>query len=116
MIQFNVQLVNGIPVYSLTGHFIGGEEPTALYDNLEETLRDQHIGCVIISVQDLDRLDAMTLHVLVRMLMIASDSGTKLALVNVSDQLQEFLRISRLESIFAVCKSPDEAIADNAAP
>jgi len=87
-----------------------GESAEFFSSALENVLRNENTN-VIIDFTKIDYIDSTGIGELVGYLGKFSTQNRKLILVNPSERIQKLLKLAKLDSIFKIYSSEDEAIA-----
>lgn len=101
MLTVSVQNFGGVTVLNCQGRLVRGEEISLLCAavRLSET--------AILDMSGVEAIDAAGIGVLVSL----QAAGVYLTLLNPSESVRNVLRLTGVESIFAIAKSLDEALA-----
>jgi anti-sigma B factor antagonist len=87
-----------------------GESAEFFSSALENVLKNENTN-VIIDFTKIDYIDSTGIGELVGYLGKFSNQNRKLVLVNPSDRIQKLLKLAKLDSVFKIYGSEDEAIA-----
>jgi anti-sigma B factor antagonist len=87
-----------------------GESAEFFSSALENVLKNENTN-VIIDFTKIDYIDSTGIGELVGYLGKFSTQNRKLVLVNPSDRIQKLLKLAKLDSVFKIYGSEDEAIA-----
>lgn len=107
--EFAFEPVGQIGVYSLSGNLIGETDGMPLTESFSEQL-DQHIKQFVIDLQDLQHINSTGLGALITLLTKARKVGGEVVLANPSDFIQNLLVMTKLNTIFTIYDSRQEAI------
>ncbi|HTL82498.1 MAG TPA: STAS domain-containing protein [Bacteroidia bacterium] len=110
--SFSFNLVSKEPVllFSLYGDLV---DKNAAHEFLEKvnTAMDEGMNKVVIELSELRYMNSTGLNVLINILTKARKNGGDLVLCGVSRKVQELLVVTKLNSVFTVTETSDEAVA-----
>jgi anti-sigma B factor antagonist len=101
---------NGINLYLLQGELIDRGQAVALLDEVDTVIKNNE-NKILLNLADLKYLNSSGLNVIINILTRARKSGGDVAICNVNKKITELLVITKLNNVFNVCESVDEAIA-----
>jgi len=90
---------------------MGGPEATQINDQIH-ALIDQDKKKLIIDLKDVEWMNSSGLGILIGAITTLKNNGGQLALIHVSERIQNLLRITKLQDVFPVY--PDEESAFSA--
>ena len=73
---------------------------------------DRKIPFLIVDLQNVSYIDSSGIATFVEGLKTMRSYGGRLKLVSISDDIMEIFRFSRLDSVFEICGSIDDAVID----
>ena len=83
---------------------------TMLRDYIFKTIKQQHPPCVIVNLSDVSYTDSSGIATLVEGLQLAQDRKTCFKLVGLSPAVLEVFQLVRLERVFDIYQSEEEAL------
>lgn len=98
MLDIHIKNLGTVAVLSLQGQFVIGQTEI-LYEAFQSLPAARSI---VLDLGRISLIDAHGLGVMLQLREQAEANGTHFALMNVSNQLQEILRITRLDSVFRI--------------
>ncbi|MBL4625383.1 MAG: STAS domain-containing protein [Flavobacteriales bacterium] len=108
--SFSVLLRENNVEYQLTGNLLDKESANSLVDSFKETL-EKGITYIIFNLEAMDYLNSTGLNVLIGLLTKVRNSGGELIICNVPKKINQLLLVTKLNTVFNVAMSADEAIA-----
>jgi anti-sigma B factor antagonist len=99
--------IGDVTVVRCSGRIIEGPESAALKDHLAELSRDPF---VVLNLGEVDFVDSSGLGLLVRLLTRSHAAGGDLKLCAVRPRIREVVRITRLDTLFELPASEDDAV------
>lgn len=108
--QYKFQVIKDkIGMFHLEGNLIGESDGMALADIFNEQMEEGVIDFVI-DLTGLQHINSSGLGVLITLLTKARKKNGELYLVNPSDYIRNLMLITKLNSIFSIFSTTDEAI------
>ncbi len=98
-----------VAVLHLQGKIMGGPDATSLHEKLHELI-ESGTRSVVIDLRDVDWMNSSGLGILIGGLSAIRKSGGDLRLASVTEKIEEVLRITKLDRVFDVYGSTDEAV------
>ena len=98
-----------VAVLHLQGKIMGGPDATSLHEKLHELI-ETGTRSVVIDLRDVDWMNSSGLGILIGGLSAIRKSGGDLRLASVTEKIEEVLRITKLDRVFDVYGSTDEAV------
>lgn len=98
MLDIQIKNLGTVAVFSLQGQFVIGQTEI-LYEACQSL---PAASSIVIDLERVSIVDAHGLGVMLQLREQAQARGTYFSLMNVSKQLQEILRITRLDSVFKI--------------
>ncbi len=103
-------VTNGdVAVLHLQGKIMGGPDATSLHEKLHQLI-ETGTRSVVIDLRDVDWMNSSGLGILIGGLSAIRKSGGDLRLASVTEKIEEVLRITKLDRVFDVYGSTDEAV------
>ena len=98
-----------VAVLHLQGKIMGGPDATSLHEKLHELI-ETGTRSVVIDLGDVDWMNSSGLGILIGGLSAIRKSGGDLRLASVTEKIEEVLRITKLDRVFDVYRSTDDAV------
>ena len=98
-----------VAVLHLQGKIMGGPDATSLHEKLHELI-ESGTRSVVIDLKEVDWMNSSGLGILIGGLSAIRKSGGDLRLASVTEKIEEVLRITKLDRVFDVYGSTDEAV------
>ncbi len=98
-----------VAVLHLQGKIMGGPDATSLHEKLHELI-ETGTRSVVIDLRDVDWMNSSGLGILIGGLSAIRKSGGDLRLASVTEKIEEVLRITKLDRVFDVYGSTEEAV------
>ncbi|MFC1628757.1 STAS domain-containing protein [Gemmatimonadota bacterium] len=98
-----------VAVLHLQGKIMGGPDATSLHEKLHELI-ETGTRSVVIDLRDVDWMNSSGLGILIGGLSAIRKSGGDLRLASVTEKIEEVLRITKLDRVFDVFGSTEEAV------
>lgn len=100
---------NSIGVYELQGNLIGEKDGITITESFTEHL-DNNLKNFVIDLQHLQHINSSGLGVLITLLTKARKAGGEVTLSNPSDYIKNLLLITKLNTIFQIHATKEEAM------
>lgn len=107
--EFIFKKKEDIGIYELNGNLIGETDGIAITESFSDKLEEGTMR-FIIDLKGLQHINSSGLGVLITLLTKARKVGGELTLANPSDYIKNLLLITKLNTIFQIHTSVDEAI------
>ena len=98
-----------VAVLHLQGKIMGGPDATTLHEKLHELI-ESGTRSVVIDLEEVDWMNSSGLGILIGGLSAIRKSGGDLRLASVTEKIEEVLRITKLDRVFDVYGSTEEAV------
>ncbi len=95
-------------ILSLTGKIMGGPEASELNGKINQLIDDGKLK-IIIDLEQVEWMNSSGLGILIDAVTVLKNNNGALRLVNVSDRIKNLLKITKLNTVFDLCESLDEA-------
>lgn len=106
--DFEYQSHNNIGVYTLSGSLIGENDGMRLADSFNEQMEEGALNFVL-DLKDLKHVNSSGLGVFITLLTRTRKKGGELFLVNPSDFIKNLMMITKLNSVFQIFNSLEDA-------
>jgi anti-sigma B factor antagonist len=100
----------GIKVYNLKGELIDRDQAAAMLAEVDDSISKGE-NKVLLNLQDLKYINSSGLNIFINILTKARKSGGDVAICCVNKKINELLVITKLNSVFNVSESTEEAAA-----
>jgi anti-sigma B factor antagonist len=108
--SYSVSEQNNVVIISLAGKIMGGPEATEINDKFNQLIDDKKLK-VIIDLMNVEWMNSSGLGILIGAATLLRNNNGQLRLINVSERIQNLLRITKLSGIFETSNSLEEATA-----
>ena len=102
--------VDGTSVVTLDGRIVLGEESKSLREKLKGLIAEGKKQ-IVLNMDNITYIDSTGLGTLVASQVSAKTQGASLKLCNLGRKFQELLQLTRLVTVFEVCKTEAAAVA-----
>lgn len=110
--QISEKMDGEVLVVSLSGQYTGGEESDAFQDSLQRAV-SQGIQKVVLDLGRVTYTNSSFVGGLLAAHTSLSRKGGEILLCDVPEALQKILQVTRLDNIFAMYETVDEALDSN---
>jgi anti-sigma B factor antagonist len=104
-----------VAVVTLSGQLTMGREAEELKERFQRLVAEKRMS-ILVNIDEVSYIDSYGVGELVALLSAVKKSGGSLKLVKPSDFVREVLRTTRLDTLFALYDSEEEALADFTRP
>jgi anti-sigma B factor antagonist len=108
--KIDVSEKSGVVLFTVQGEMIGGPDATQLSEKLHEFISAGKKQMVI-SMAGVKWMNSSGLGILIGSLNTARRAGGDLKLACLTEKPRHLLKITRLDQVFVICESEDDAIA-----
>ncbi len=108
--NYSVSEQDGVVVISLTGKIMGGPEATEINEKFHQLIDEKKLK-VVIDLNYVEWMNSSGLGILIGAVTLLRNNQGKLRLINVSDRIQNLLKITKLSGIFETSDSLEDAIS-----
>jgi anti-sigma B factor antagonist len=109
-VQIVPRNAEGCVIYDISGDIDLANSPTMRKVLLGE-IKEKHTRKVLLNLQSVRYIDSSGIASLVEGLKASRDSGSRLILFGLSPSVREVLELSRLQKIFEIYESEEQALA-----
>ena len=106
--NFNVSERGDIVVLSLNGKIMGGPEATEINGEINKLIDAGKLK-IIIDLNEVDWMNSSGLGILIDAVTVLKKNNGALRLVNVSERIRNLLKITKLDTVFDLRESVEEA-------
>ena len=108
--KLQVSEQNGISIISLQGKIMGGPEAGQINDHIN-TLLDSGKKDIIVDLEEVEWMNSSGLGILIGIVTTLKNSNGRLVLVNVSERIENLLKITKLQDVFSIEKDIQAALS-----
>lgn len=107
--KFNSEIKKEVLIIRLEGDLIGENDGTTLLAKATDAIQEKVLKCVI-DISKLRYINSSGIGVLITILTKFRNKGGEVFLLNPSESVQKLLVITKLNAIFQVAKTVEEAL------
>lgn len=107
--DYKEELIDKVLLLSLQGDLIGGEDTSAILERVQFYIEKNIIKCIV-DISDVRYINSSGIGLLITILTKVRNKEGELILINPSEQVKKLLIITKLNAIFSVLKTREEAI------
>jgi anti-sigma B factor antagonist len=108
--NYSVSEQDDIIVISLTGKIMGGPEATEINEKFNQLIDDKKLK-VVIDLNEVEWMNSSGLGILIGAVSLFKNNNGQLRIINISERIQNLLKITKLAGIFETSNSLNEAIS-----
>jgi anti-sigma B factor antagonist len=108
--NYSVSEQGDIVVISLNGKIMGGPEATEINEKFNQLIDDNKLK-IVIDLENVDWMNSSGLGIIIGAVSLFRKNNGQLRIINVSERIQNLLKITKLASIFESSNSLEEAIS-----
>jgi len=108
--NYSVSEQDDIVVISLSGKIMGGPEATEINEKFNQLIDDKKLK-IVIDLDSVEWMNSSGLGILIGAVSLFRKNNGQLRIINVSERIQNLLKITKLAGIFESCSSLEEAIS-----
>ena len=108
--NYSVSEKDDVTIISLTGKIMGGPEATEINETFNQLIDGKKLK-VIIDLKDVEWMNSSGLGILIGAVSLFKNNYGQLRIINVSERIQNLLKITKLAGIFETSSSLEEAIS-----
>lgn len=97
-----------VVILSLAGKIMGGPEASEINGKINQLIDDGKLK-IIIDLDEVEWMNSSGLGILIDAVTVLKNNNGALRLVNVSDRIKNLLKITKLNTVFDLRDSPEEA-------
>lgn len=101
---------NGVSILELSGKIMGGPEAGLINEQINNLI-DAGKKNIIVDLKKVEWMNSSGLGILIGAITTLKNNGGALSLVNISERIQNLLKITKLENVFSIHADIDTAIA-----
>ena len=104
-----VQKIKEVTLITLKGNLLGENNAKPINDIVVDAIKNNEPN-IIYDVKDLKYINSTGLSILISTLTKSRKAGGNLFLINIPNQLDSLLKITKLDEIFPECKDLEDAL------
>ena len=108
--NYSVSEQGDIVVISLNGKIMGGPEATEINEKFNQLIDDNKLK-IVINLENVDWMNSSGLGIIIGAVSLFRKNNGQLRIINVSERIQNLLKITKLAGIFETSNSLEEAIS-----
>jgi anti-sigma B factor antagonist len=108
--NYSVSEQDDITIISLAGKIMGGPEATEINEKFNQLIDEKKLK-VVINLSEVEWMNSSGLGILIGAVSLYKNNDGQLRIINVSDRIQNLLKITKLAGIFETSNSLEEAIS-----
>ena len=108
--SISVKDQNGVVIISLVGKIMGGPEAGQINDQIN-ALIDQNKKKIVIDLKEVEWMNSSGLGILIGAITTLKNNDGQLVLINVSDRIENLLKITKLINVFSIKPDLESALA-----
>jgi anti-sigma B factor antagonist len=108
--DYSVSEQDGVVIISLNGKIMGGPEATEINEKFNQLIDDKKLK-IVIDLNNVEWMNSSGLGILIGAVSLFKNNNGQLRLINVSERIQNLLKITKLAGIFETSNSLEEAIS-----
>jgi anti-sigma B factor antagonist len=97
-----------VVVLSLSGKIMGGPEASEINGKINQLIDDGKLK-ILIDLKEVEWMNSSGLGILIDAVTVLKNNNGALRLVNVSDRIKNLLKITKLDTVFDIRESIDDA-------
>jgi len=108
--NYSMSEENGVVIISLSGKIMGGPEATEMNEKFNQLIDDNKLK-IVIDLNNVEWMNSSGLGILIGAVSLFRNNNGQLRLINVSERIQNLLKITKLAGIFETSNTLEEAIS-----
>ena len=108
--EYKSSVKSGVHCFYLHGQLIDKGQAMGMLDEAKASAAKGE-NKILLNIADLKYINSSGLNVLINILTISRQADGDVAICNVNKKINELLVITKLNSVFNVCKTEEQAIA-----
>jgi len=113
--KYTVNETKGLVVLALNGKIMGGPEATEINDAINRLI-DQKKTKIIIDLKNVELMNSSGLGILIGAVTLLKNNNGGLRLIQVPDKIMALLKSTKLNTVFYICGTLEEAAASFGPP
>ena len=108
--NYSVSEKDDIVIISLAGKIMGGPEATEINEKFNQLIDGKKLR-VVIDLKEVEWMNSSGLGILIGAVSLFKNNNGQLRIINVSERIQNLLKITKLAGIFETSNSLEDAIS-----
>lgn len=108
--DYSVSEQDDIVIISLNGKIMGGPEATEINDKFNQLIDTKKLK-IVIDLNNVEWMNSSGLGILIGAVSLFRNNNGQLRIINVSERIQNLLKITKLAGIFETSSSLEEALS-----
>lgn len=108
--DYSVSEQDDIVIISLNGKIMGGPEATEINEKFNQLIDNKKLK-IVIDLNNVEWMNSSGLGILIGAVSLFRNNNGQLRIINVSERIQNLLKITKLAGIFETSSSLEEAIS-----
>ena len=108
--NYSVKEQDDTIIIALTGKIMGGPEATEINEEFNQLIDDKKLK-VVIDLKEVEWMNSSGLGILIGAVSLFRNNNGQIRIINVSERIQNLLKITKLAGIFETSNSLEEAIS-----
>lgn len=108
--DYSVSEQDDIVIISLNGKIMGGPEATEINEKFNQLIDTKKLK-IVIDLKNVEWMNSSGLGILIGAVSLFRNNNGQLRIINVSERIQNLLKITKLAGIFETSSSLEEAIS-----
>jgi anti-sigma B factor antagonist len=108
--KFLISEKGGIVLLSLKGKMMGGPEATEINDKINQLLDENKLK-IIIDLKNVEWMNSSGIGILINTNTVLGNNNGSLRLINLSAKIKNLLKITKLDTVFKVYDTYEQAVA-----
>ena len=108
--SYTISDQGGVVIISLNGKIMGGPEATEINEKFNQLIDDQKLK-IVIDLENVEWMNSSGLGILIGAVTLFKNNNGQLRIINISERIQNLLKITKLDGIFQTSDSLEEAIS-----
>ncbi|MCK4559168.1 MAG: STAS domain-containing protein [Calditrichia bacterium] len=108
--DYSVSEQDDIVIISLNGKIMGGPEATEINEKFNQLIDTKKLK-IVIDLKNVEWMNSSGLGILIGAVSLFRNNNGQLRIINVSERIQNLLKITKLAGIFETSSSLEEALS-----
>jgi anti-sigma B factor antagonist len=108
VMNYTIVEQEGIIILSLSGKIMGGPEASEINGKINQLIDDGKLK-IVIDLKEVEWMNSSGLGILIDAVTVLKNNNGTLRLVNVSERIKNLLKITKLNTVFDIRDSMNEA-------
>jgi anti-sigma B factor antagonist len=108
VMNYTIVEQDDVVVLSLSGKIMGGPEASEINGKINQLIDDGKLK-ILINLKEVEWMNSSGLGILIDAVTVLKNNNGALRLVNVSDRIKNLLKITKLDTVFDIRDSIDDA-------